>query len=94
MNRRTGSLVNRRIALLVVVLVVAVSLAVHGAFSQASPSSNRKAINLPDDSPKAPSAAPFSQGIRFTYRDALALIRKPETPRRTSTKKSNCFWIM
>jgi len=31
MNRRTGSLVNRRIAVLVVVLVVGVSLAGHGA---------------------------------------------------------------
>jgi hypothetical protein len=49
MNRRIGSLVNPRIMVLVVVLVVGVSLAGHGAFSQASPSSNRKAINLPDE---------------------------------------------
>ena len=62
MNRRTGSLVNRRITVLVVVLVVAVSLAVHGAFSQASLSSNRKAINLPDDSPKAPFSGAILSG--------------------------------
>ena len=62
MNRRTGSLVNRRITVLVVVLVVAVSLAVHGAFSQASPSSIRKAINLPDDSPKAPFSGAILSG--------------------------------
>jgi 2-iminobutanoate/2-iminopropanoate deaminase len=57
MNRRTGSLVNRRITVLVVVLVVAVSLAVHGAFS-----SNRRAINLPDDSPKAPFSGAILSG--------------------------------
>ncbi len=62
MNRRTGSLVNRRITVLVVVLLVAVSLAMHGAFSQASPSSNRKAINLPDDSPKAPFSGAILSG--------------------------------
>jgi hypothetical protein len=62
MNRRTGSLVNRRITVLVVVLVVAVSLAMHGAFSQASPSSNRKAINLPDDNPKAPFSGAILSG--------------------------------
>ena len=62
MSRRTESLVNRRITVLVVVLVVAVSLAGHGAFSQASPSSNRKAINLPDDSPKAPFSGAILSG--------------------------------
>ena len=62
MNRRTGLLVNPRTAVLVVVLVVAVSLAVRGAFSQASPSSNRKAINLPDDSPKAPFSGAILSG--------------------------------
>ncbi len=62
MNRRTGSLVNRRITVLVVVLLVAVSLAMHGAFSQASLSSNRKAINLPDDSPKAPFSGAILSG--------------------------------
>jgi hypothetical protein len=62
MSRRTGSLVNRRITVLVVVLVVAVSLAVHGAFSQASPSSNRKAVSLPDDSPKAPFSGAILSG--------------------------------
>jgi hypothetical protein len=59
--------VNRRITVLVVVLVVAVSLAVHGAFSQASPPSNRKAINLPDDSPKAP----FSAGRKWSSSSGL-----------------------
>jgi hypothetical protein len=62
MNRRIGSLVNPRITVLVVVLVVGVSLAGHGAFSQASPSSNRKAINLPDDSPKAPFSGAILSG--------------------------------
>jgi len=62
MNRRTGLLVNPRIAVLAVVLVVAVSLAVRGAFSQASPSSNRKAINLSDDSPKAPLSGAILSG--------------------------------
>ena len=62
MSRRTESLVNRRITVLVVVLVVAVSLAGRGAFSQASPSSNRKAINLPDDSPKAPFSGAILSG--------------------------------
>jgi hypothetical protein len=62
MNRRTGSLVNRRITVLVAVLVVAVSLAMHGAFSQASPSSNRKVINLPDDNPKAPFSGAILSG--------------------------------
>ena len=59
---RTESLVNPRITVLVVVLVLAVSLVVHGAFSQASPSSNRKAINLPDDSPKAPFSGAILSG--------------------------------
>jgi 2-iminobutanoate/2-iminopropanoate deaminase len=63
MSRRTESLVNRRITVLVVVLAVAVSLAVHGAFSQVSPSSNRRAINLPDDSsPKAPFSGAILSG--------------------------------
>src|SRR5258708_33205411 len=62
MNRRTGLLVNPRTAVLGVVLVVAVSLAVRGAFSQASPSSNRRAINLSDDSPNAPFSGAILSG--------------------------------
>ncbi len=62
MNRRTGLLVNPRTAVLVVVLVVAVSLVVRGAFSQASPSSNRRAINLSDDSPNAPFSGAILSG--------------------------------
>src|SRR5258708_10823025 len=61
-NRRTGLVVNPRTALLMVVLVVAVSLGVRGAFSQASRSSNRRAINLSDDSPNAPFSGAILSG--------------------------------
>jgi 2-iminobutanoate/2-iminopropanoate deaminase len=46
--------VNRRIALASIVLVIAGILTVHGALSQAPPSSTRRAINLPDDNPQLP----------------------------------------
>jgi 2-iminobutanoate/2-iminopropanoate deaminase len=46
--------VNRRIALASIVLVIAGVLTVHGALSQAPPSSTRRAINLPDDNPQLP----------------------------------------
>jgi 2-iminobutanoate/2-iminopropanoate deaminase len=46
--------VNRRIALASIVLVLAGILTVHGALSQAPPSSTRRAINLPDDNPQLP----------------------------------------
>jgi 2-iminobutanoate/2-iminopropanoate deaminase len=46
--------VNRRIVLASLVLVVAGILTVHGALSQAPPSSTRRAINLPDDNPQLP----------------------------------------
>lgn len=45
---------NRRIALASIVLVIAGILTVHGALSQAPPSSTRRAINLPDDNPQLP----------------------------------------
>ncbi len=46
--------VNRRISFVVVALVVAGILTVHGAFSQAPPASARKAISLADDNPQLP----------------------------------------
>jgi len=78
MNRRTGSLVNRRITVLVALLVVAVSLAMRGAFRRRRHHQIEKRSICRTTIPRRRSAAPFSPGIRFTYQDALALIRKPE----------------
>jgi len=46
--------VNYRIVSAVIGLAIAGILTVHGAFSQAPPSSTRRAINLPDDNPQLP----------------------------------------
>jgi 2-iminobutanoate/2-iminopropanoate deaminase len=46
--------VNYRIVSAVIGLAIAGILIVHGAFSQAPPSSTRRAINLPDDNPQLP----------------------------------------
>jgi 2-iminobutanoate/2-iminopropanoate deaminase len=46
--------VNCRIVSAVIGLAIAGILTVHGAFSQAPPSSTRRAINLPDDNPQLP----------------------------------------
>ena len=46
--------VNRRISFVFVALMIAGILTVHGAFSQAPPSSSRRAISLPDDNPQLP----------------------------------------
>jgi 2-iminobutanoate/2-iminopropanoate deaminase len=46
--------VNRRISFAFVALAIAGILTAHGAFSQAPPSSPRRAINLPDDNPQLP----------------------------------------
>jgi len=51
--------VNRRLMSFVVVLVVAVFLVAHGAFSQSTSSTTRRAISLPDDN----SQLPFSGAI-------------------------------
>jgi 2-iminobutanoate/2-iminopropanoate deaminase len=61
-NRRIRSLVNRRISFVFFALVVAGILTVHGAFSQAPPSSHRKAINLPDDNPQLPFSGAILSG--------------------------------
>ncbi len=61
-NHRLVSFVNRRISFVVVALAVAGILTVHGAFSQAPPSSARKAINLPDDNPQAPFSGAILSG--------------------------------
>ncbi len=45
---------NYRIVSAVIGLAIAGILTVHGAFSQAPPSSTRRAINLPDDNPQLP----------------------------------------
>lgn len=45
---------NRRVLSLVVVLLVGGFLATHGAFSQSTTSSTRRAISLPDDNPQLP----------------------------------------
>ena len=50
---------NRRISFVFVGLMIAGILTVHGAFSQAPPSSSRRALNLPDDN----SGLPFSGAI-------------------------------
>jgi 2-iminobutanoate/2-iminopropanoate deaminase len=54
--------VNRRIGFVLVALVFAGILAVHGAFSQTAPSATRRAINLPDDNPQAPYSAAILSG--------------------------------
>jgi reactive intermediate/imine deaminase len=43
-------------------LILAGILTVHGAFSQAPPSSGRKAINLPDDNPQLPFSGAIQAG--------------------------------
>ncbi len=45
---------NRRISFVLVALVFAGILTVHGAFSQTASSPTRRAISLPDDNPQAP----------------------------------------
>lgn len=45
---------NYRIVSAVIGLAIAGILTAHGAFSQAPPSSTRRAINLPDDNPQLP----------------------------------------
>jgi 2-iminobutanoate/2-iminopropanoate deaminase len=50
---------NRRIAVVTLLLVVGVFFTVHGAFSQADSTSKRRAINLPS----RPAQAPFSNAI-------------------------------
>jgi 2-iminobutanoate/2-iminopropanoate deaminase len=46
--------VDRRIIVAFTGLAIAAIFTVHGAFSQAPPSSSRRAINLPDDNPQLP----------------------------------------
>jgi 2-iminobutanoate/2-iminopropanoate deaminase len=46
--------VNRRILFAFTGLTIAAIFTVHGAFSQAPPSSSRRAINLADDNPQLP----------------------------------------
>jgi 2-iminobutanoate/2-iminopropanoate deaminase len=46
--------VNRRIIFALTGLAIAAIFTVHGAFSQAPPSSSRRAINLADDNPQLP----------------------------------------
>jgi 2-iminobutanoate/2-iminopropanoate deaminase len=61
-NRRTHSFWNGRIVLTFVALFVAAILTAHGAFSQAPPSSARRAINLPDDNPQLPFSGAILSG--------------------------------
>ena len=53
---------NRRIGFVLVALVFAGILTAHGAFSQATSSSTRRAINLSDDNPQAPYSAAILSG--------------------------------
>lgn len=53
---------NRRISLVLVALVVAGILTMHGAFSHAASSPARRAINLSDDNPQAPFSGAILSG--------------------------------
>jgi len=53
-NRTISLLLQRRVGFLLVALVTAGLVTVHGAFSQPPAQASRRAINLPDDNPQAP----------------------------------------
>jgi 2-iminobutanoate/2-iminopropanoate deaminase len=54
--------VNLRMILVSLALILAGILTVHGASSQAPPSSGRKAVNLPDDNPQLPFSGAIQAG--------------------------------
>ena len=75
------------------VLVIATILTVH-ASSNAAPSSNRKAINLPDDNPQAPFSGAILSGNTLYISGRIGVDSKTGMAPADLDQKSNYFWTM
>jgi 2-iminobutanoate/2-iminopropanoate deaminase len=79
MTRHLTTILNSRIALLLVALVVAGTFSVRGAHSQAS-SAGRKAINLPDDNPQLPFSGAILSGNTLYLSGRIGLDKSGKAP--------------
>ena len=80
MNRTTKPLFDRRVVFLLIALVTAGLLTVHGAFPAAQTHTTRRAFNLPDDNPQLPFSGAILAGNTLYLSGRIGLDKTGKAP--------------